>query len=184
MKHWKCLILYLECDYFHSLILSVISLTSFQGNDLAIFLNPYFKANGFGLALIEMASTNVEEKKKLSLLIFTDLLHPSLLVWLVIHYLIFILIPTALLICTENTFWDMSRDGNFVELFKKSFTLYVESGMSERMKIDIDILRNDQGEFLVTEVFKARFYRFIVEHYLRKFHCFYLHLTHLTTFFT
>ena len=71
----------------------------------------------------------------------------------------------------------MSRDGNFVELFKKSFTLYVESGMSERMKIDIDILRNDQGEFLVTEVFKTRFYRFIVEHYLRKFHCFYLHST-------
>ena len=79
----------------------------------------------------------------------------------------------------ENTFWDISRDGNFVELFKKSFTSYVESGMREMVEIDIDILRNEQGEFLVTKDFNANFYNFIVDHYLRKFYCFYLRSTHL-----
>ena len=95
---------------------------------------------------------------------------------------ILLLIPTALLICTENTFWDFqvtgSRDGNFVKLFKKSFTLYVESGMREMVETDIDsILRtnSEQGEFLVTKDFEAKFYKFIVDHYLRKFHCSYLH---------
>ena len=81
----------------------------------------------------------------------------------------------------ENTFWDISRDSDFVKLFKKSFTLYVESGLKETVKKDIDILRNEQGGFLLTKDFKAKFHKFIVEHYLRKFHCFYLHLTHLTT---
>ena len=52
------------------------------------------------------------------------------------------------------------------------------------MRIDIDILRNEQGKFLVTKDFKAMFHKFIVEHYLCEFHCFYLHLTHLITFFT
>ena len=168
--------------YFRPLFLSITLLTPFQSNNLAIFLNPYFKANEFGSSSTTMASTYME-KKKLSLLFFTGLLHPSLLVSLFIYYLIFVLIPTALLICTENSFWDISRDGNFMESFKKSFTLYVESGMIEMMKIDIDILANKQGEFLVTEGFKARFHKFIVKHYLRKFHYFYLHLTHLITFF-
>jgi hypothetical protein len=91
-----------------------------------------------------------------------------------IYYLILVLIPIAVLICTENTFWDISRDGtrNFVELFKKSFTSYVESGMSKIVERDIDILRNKQGGFLVTEDFKAKFYKFIVDHYLRKFQLF------------
>jgi hypothetical protein len=37
---------------------------------------------------------------------------------------------------------------------------------------DIDILRNEQGGFSVTEDFKAKFYKFIVDHYLRKFQFF------------
>jgi hypothetical protein len=91
-----------------------------------------------------------------------------------IYYLILVLIPIALLICTENTFWDISRDGpkNFVKSFKKSFTSYVESGMSKMVERDIDILRNEQGGFLVTEDLKAKFYKFIVDHYLRKFQLF------------
>jgi hypothetical protein len=107
--------------------------------------------------------------------------------FLFIYYAILVLIPIALLICTENTFWDNSRDGtrNFVELFKKSFTSYVKSGMREMVERDIDILRNEQGAsgFSVTEDFKAKFYKFIVDHYLCKFNfnCFYLHSTHLTT---
>ena len=80
------------------------------------------------------------------------------------------LIPTALLICIENTFWDISRDDNFLELFKNSFTLYVKSGRKEMMKKDIDILRNEQGEFLLGRDFAAAFHKFIVEHYLCKFH--------------
>ena len=51
------------------------------------------------------------------------------------------------------------------------------------MEVDIDILRNEQGEFLVNEDFKAKLFLFIIEHYLCKFLCFYLHLTPLTTFF-
>ena len=95
---------------------------------------------------------------------------------------ILVLIPTALLICTENTVWDIStRDVSFVETFKKSFTLYVESGTREMVEIDIETLRNEQGELLVTQDFNAKFYKFIVDHYLRKFHCFYLHLSRLTT---
>jgi DNA topoisomerase IA len=74
--------------------------------------------------------------------------------------------PTALLICMENSAWSMSRDGNFVESFKKSFTLYVESGMEKKMEADIDILRNGFPE---TKNFSTEFYKFITEHYLRKF---------------
>ena len=82
-----------------------------------------------------------------------------------------------------NTLWDIKRDGNFVELFKKSFALYVENGMMEMTERDIDILRNEEGEFSVTKDFNAKFYEFVVHHYLRKFHCFYLHLTHLIAVF-
>ena len=77
----------------------------------------------------------------------------------------------------ENTFWDIGRDGNFVELFEKSLTSYAESGMMEMVEKDIDILRNEQGEILVTKDFNAKFYKFIVDHYLRKFYHFYLHST-------
>ena len=95
-----------------------------------------------------------------------------------IYNLILVFIPPALLICTENTLWDINGDGKFVELFKKSFTLYVESGLREMTERDIDILRNDQGRFSLEDSdFSPKFHKFIVDHYLRKFHCFYLHLT-------
>ena len=93
-----------------------------------------------------------------------------------------ILMATALLICMENTFWN-SRDGNFVESFKKSFTLYVDSGMRKKVEADIDMLKNEQGGGPVTKDFRAKVYNFVIEHYLCKIHCFYLHSTHLTTFF-
>ena len=100
-----------------------------------------------------------------------------------IYCLKIVYIPTALLICMENTSRAITKDWNFVELFKKSFTSYVENGMSQLVETDIEILRNEHGGFLVTKDFKAKFYKFIVDHYLRKFHCFLLHLTpwHLTT---
>ena len=70
----------------------------------------------------------------------------------------------------ENTLWNVNRDVNFVESFKKSFTLYVESGMREKTEADIqvtDIWKNEwQGNF------KANFCMFIIERYLCKFHCF------------
>ena len=60
-----------------------------------------------------------------------------------------------------------------MELFKRSFTLYVESGMREMTERDIDILRNEQGRFSLEDSdFNAKFYKFIVVHYLRKFHFF------------
>ena len=58
-----------------------------------------------------------------------------------------------------------------MKLFKKSFTLYVESGMREMTERDIEILRNERN------LSHGEFYKFIVNHYLGKFHCFYLHLT-------
>ena len=109
-----------------------------------------------------------------SYLIFTGPLNAFLLVTF-IYFLILVFIPTALLICTENTFWDINGDGNFVEQFKKSFTLYVESGMRDMTERDIEILRNEQNYDLTQS--HGEFYKFIVNHYLRKFHCLYLHLT-------
>ena len=95
-----------------------------------------------------------------------------------------VLIPTALLICMENSFWRLSGESgdasdhdddnlNFVELFKKSFTLYVESGMRGKVEADIDILRN-QG-LVDDDEFKAQFCKIIIEHLLRKFHSFFAH---------
>ena len=86
-----------------------------------------------------------------------------------IYYLKIVYIPTALLICTENTSRAITKDRHFVELFKKSFTSYVEDGMSQLVETDIEILRNEEGVFLVTKDFKAKFYKFIVDHYLCKF---------------
>ena len=118
-------------------------------------------------------------------LIFTGLLNSFLLVWLFIYFLILLLISSGLLICMENTFWNINRDAsNFVKLFKESFTLYVESGMREMTERDIEMLRNENGEFLDQEEdFNAKFCKFIFDHYLRKFHCFYLYSTHLITVF-
>jgi hypothetical protein len=88
---------------------------------------------------------------------------------------------TAFLICMENTFWNISGesvgDANFVELFKKSFKLYVESGtrMKAEAAITGSLLRNEQleaGHLVIdsdSENFKANFYRLITEHLLRKF---------------
>ena len=85
----------------------------------------------------------------------------------------------------ENSFWNISREGKFEKSFKKSFKLYVDSGMRMKVEADIDILRNGQGdsEFIATKGFKARFCKFIIDHYLCKIYYFHINLTHLTTFF-
>ena len=88
----------------------------------------------------------------------------------------------------ENTFWNINLDtgrdaSNFVKLFEKSFTLYVESGMREMTERDIEVLRDEHGEFSYAGDFRARFCKFIFDHYLRKFHCFDLYSTHLITIF-
>ena len=94
-----------------------------------------------------------------------------------IYFLILVLIPTALLICMENTFWNINGDEGFVKVFEKSFTLYVKSGRRKMTERDmIEMLRNDQGEISASGL-----YEFIVDHYLRKFHCFYLHSACLIT---
>ena len=91
----------------------------------------------------------------------------SLPIWLFTYLT---LMPTALLICLENTFWNIRKDLNFVELFKKTFASYVESGMKKKTEADIDdILKNDPGEFPLAKDFKTRFCKIIIEHYLRKF---------------
>ena len=152
-------------------------------------------------------------KQKLSFFTFTGLLNVFLPV-----SLLFIFMPTALLICMENTFWNISTNLTFVDLFKKSFTLYVESGTRKKVEVAIDdsILRNEQGGGLpqltkdseenfyyrtrkkvataiasilrkvpvlgggpsrptlprLTKDLEEKFFKIIMEHYLRKFHCF------------
>ena len=44
--------------------------------------------------------------------------------------------------------------------------------MKKIVEVDIDVLRNEKGEFLVTEDFKAKFLKFITDHFLRKFNLF------------
>ena len=87
----------------------------------------------------------------------------------------------------ENTFWNISKvkDGNFAKSFKKSFILYVDSGMKKKAEAEIDEL-GGESKLLGSEDFKARFLKLIIEHYLRKIHCFYIHSTHhdLTTSFS
>ena len=88
--------------------------------------------------------------------------------------------PTVLLICMENTFWNISGNhDNFVDLFKESFKLYVESGTRMKVEAAINILRNERGHaggrlLISSEEFKAKFYTLITGHLLRKFYCFFV----------
>ena len=112
----------------------------------------------------------------------------SLLVcWILSVWLFIMAYPylmwTALLICMENTFWNLSReDGNFMESFKKSFKFYVRSGMMRKTEADIYTLRNVQGGYQVTKSFKETFYNIITKHYLRKIQIFNLHWHSFTIF--
>ena len=126
-----------------------------------VFLNDaYSNAN-------DSASGSISQIDLQKVLIFTGPLNTFFFCFMTFYQLFD---TTALLICTENTFWKISRDGgNFVELFKESFTLYVESGMKKTVEIDIDIFRNERDEISVTKDFNAKFYKFIVGHYLCKF---------------
>ena len=104
--------------------------------------------------------------------------------------------PTALLICLEDTFWytgiQVSMEfhhtsNNFAEFFEESFTFYNESGMREKVEAEIDILTNEQGGSPATmdSDFVEKFYMTIIEKFLRKIYssCFYFQSTHLITFF-
>jgi hypothetical protein len=91
--------------------------------------------------------------------------------------------PTALLICMENTFWNISRDGNFLESFKESFALYIDSGMRMKAEVEANILEG-KSEHLGTKDFEERFCKLITDHYLCKIHCFFKHSTLLTASFT
>ena len=66
-----------------------------------------------------------------------------------------------------------------MKLFKKSFALYVESGIKKKTEAGLDILRKElkgaRGHSVtVSKDFKEKFYMFIMEQYLREFHCFYI----------
>ena len=162
--------------YLYSLILSVYHwLTFLEAKALAVILksNFHMRFNNPGLSFFK----NFYVKQKLSLPLYAGLLNAFLPVWLFINH-VSILISTALLICMENSFWTISGDVNFVDSFKTSFTLYVESGMRKKMEEAIDILGNECPDY------KEVFYKIIIEHYLRKFLCFQLHLTHLKPMFS
>ena len=68
-----------------------------------------------------------------------------------------------------------------MELFKRSFKLYVESGARKKTEAEIDILRYGQAG---CPDFEAKLHNFIIEHYLRKIILFYFfHSIHLNHFF-
>ena len=170
-----------------SFLFIIISwLTFLQSHDLAVFLNVYYKSESKNSGLPSFFKFMRREKFPVSSIIFfTGLMNLSFSLLLFI-FLIAFLIPTGLLICMENTFWNSRLgDDNFVESFKQSFTIYVDSGMRKKVETEIDILRNEQGEsdHPLTEDFRARFPKLVINHYLRKIHCFNIHLTHLTTSF-
>ena len=87
--------------------------------------------------------------------------------------------PTALLICLENTFWTIDNFNFSMKLFEKSFTSYVESGMRGKVEAAMDILlRDEQGASGWTvnvtnikefERLKEKFCNLVVEHFLRTF---------------
>ena len=174
-----------EVGHFPFIIISW--LTFLQAHDLAVFLNVYYyKSKSKNSGLPSFFKFMRREKFPVSsLFFFTGLMNLSFSLLLFI-FLIAFLIPTGLLICMENTFWNgpLGPD-NFVESFKQSFKLYVDSGMKKKVEAEIDILRNEQSEseLPLIEDFRARFHKLIIDHYLRKIHCFYIHLTHLTTSF-
>ena len=149
-----------------------------QAYDLAIFLNPYYKSKNSGLS--SYFKLKLKQDFPVSCLVFfTGLLNSSFS--LLIIYLIPILMPTGLLICMENTFWN---DGNFLESFKESFTLYIDSGMRMKAEVEANKLRNVEGKSVVTKDFEERFCKLITDHYLRKIHCFFKRSTLLTASFT
>jgi len=73
---------------------------------------------------------------------------------------------SALLICMEKSFWNINGNGNFINSFKDSITLYFVSGMWKKVVEDIGILKNGPHGFPVTKDFEEEFCKFIVEHYL------------------
>ena len=100
--------------------------------------------------------------------------------------------PTALLICLEDTFWYTGisvkgqwglGDNNFPGFFEKSFTFYDKSGMREKVEAEIDILTNEQGGSPVDSDFVEKFCKTIFENLIRKIYCLYVQSTLLTTFF-
>jgi len=111
-----------------------------NANVLEVFLYAQFKSNNSGLSSI--TSHFKKKNSKSSLILFT-----------------------ALLICMENTFWSR-KGGKFVELFKKSFKLYVESGTRRKVEATINILINEKGGCLEAEDIEAKFYVIISEHFL------------------
>ena len=122
------------------------------------FLDANFEAHNSGLSA---------PKRESSLYMFTGLLNTFFLIWCSTS-LIPILVSTAILICLENSFWNKDTSGSFVDSFKKSFTLYVESGIRKTTEADIDVLRNEQGGRPVTAEFKAKLRKIIKDHCLRK----------------
>ena len=133
-----------------------------------LFLKTYFESNDSGLSSTINPLTKFG-KQKSSLIFFTGLLNSSLPVWLFI--LLWSPRAIALLICMENTFWNIGSDGNFVKLFKKSFTLYVKSGTREKVEADIEKLGYPGRYWEATELeeYKGNFFKIIIEHNLCRF---------------
>jgi hypothetical protein len=74
----------------------------------------------------------------------------------------------------ENSFWNQGGQGNFVDSFEKSFTLYVESGMKKKVESHIDVFKHQQaGKRVVDE--KELYRKIIIKHCLCKFHSYCLY---------
>ena len=69
----------------------------------------------------------------------------------------------------ENSFWNHSGHGNFVDSFKKSFRLYVESGIKKKVESDIE----QAGKRMVDE--RELYKKIIIKHCLCKFYLYCLY---------
>ena len=67
-----------------------------------------------------------------------------------------------------------------MDWFQKSFALYIKSGIRKKTQAALDILKNERGKGAVTEDFKEKLFKIVMDHRLRKFHFFYLHSILLT----
>ena len=69
-----------------------------------------------------------------------------------------------------------------MDSFKKSFTLYVKSGIRKTTEAAIDVLSNEQGGHPVTAEIEEKLHKIVMDHYLCKLHGLYSYLMFLTTF--
>jgi len=73
---------------------------------------------------------------------------------------------SAILLCTENTFWYKSQYSSFLDAFKQAFKLYMEMGVEKNGENAVKLL----GDWPVTtpeqEIYRSMLTKILLEHRL------------------